>query len=183
MDRSVGVLLADAASLDVALDLTGPEAHWFLMDDGVHALPLLRGRIDAGAEVTVCATDAAGMEPPPGVRFGSQYDHAHMVRSSSRVIALTGVRLDDWRPRRDERTVIVRITRPHKAAQALRTAVGYAAGDLRVAVLVEIQTLIQQPPPNAARALSTLRSLDHPVVLVAPGEYPLRLRWDVEVTW
>src|SRR5689334_14115171 len=101
MDRSVGVLLADADSVDEALRLVGPDAEWFVMDDGVRALSALRPRIDAGSEVTVCATDAAGLEPVPGVRMGSQYDHALMVRSVSRLIALTGVRVDDHRPRRD----------------------------------------------------------------------------------
>src|SRR5258706_10896445 len=137
MDRSVGILLADAASVEAALSLAGPEAEWFVMDDGIRALPDLRSRIDGGSDVTVCATDAAGLEPVPGVRMGSQYDHALMVRSVGRLVALTGVRLDDHRPRRNERTVIVRVTRAEKVAQALRTAVGYAGGDLRVAVLFE----------------------------------------------
>jgi hypothetical protein len=183
LDRSVGVLLADAASVDLALGMTGSDAQWFLMDDGVRALPALRGRIDAGAEVTVCATDAAGLAQLPGVRLGSQYDHAMMLRSSARVIALTGVRLDDHRPRREDRTAVVRITRPEKAGQALRSAVGYAGGDLRVAVLVEVPRLVEQPTPEIARALATLRSLDHPIVSVGAGEYPARLRWDLEVTW
>ena len=185
MDRSVGVLLADAGSVEVALGLAGPEAEWFVMDDGIHALPALRPRIDAGSEVTVCATDAAGLEPIPGVRMGSQYDHALMMRSVARVLALTGARVDDHRPRRNERTVIVRVTRPEKVAQALRTAVGYAGGDLRVAVLFEplVHGLIARPPQSAARSLATLHSLDHPIVAVAAGEYPARLRWDVEVTW
>jgi hypothetical protein len=185
MDRSVGILLADAGSVEAALRLAGPEAQWFLMDDGVLALPALRPRIDQGAEVTLCSTDAVGLEPTPGVRLGSQYDHALMVRSASRVLAWTGAGLDDHRPRRPERTVVVRITRHQKAAQALRSAVGYAAGDLRVAVLFEspVHELIDRPPAPVARALATLRSLDHPIVAVAPGEYPSRLRWDVEVTW
>jgi hypothetical protein len=185
MDRSIGVLLADAASVEVALGLAGPEAEWFVMDDGVRALPALRSHIDGGGEITVCATDAAGMEPVPGVRMGSQYDHALMVRSAGRLVALTGAGVDDHRPRRQERTVIVRVTRPEKVAQALRTAVGYAGGDLRVAVLFEtpVHGLIERPPPGAARALATLQNLDHPIVAVAPGEYPARLRWDVEITW
>jgi hypothetical protein len=183
LDRNVGVLLADASSVDAALALTGNDAQWFLMDDGINALPSLQARIDAGSDVTICATDAAGLEPVPGVRFGSQYDHAAMLRSSSRLIAMTGVRVDDHRPRRDERTVVVRITRPRKAGQALRTAVGYAAGDLRVAVLVEVPDLIERPPPDLARALATLRSLDHPIVTISPGDYPPRLRWDIEVAW
>jgi hypothetical protein len=185
MDRSVGVLLADAASVDVALDLAGPQAEWFVMDDGVRALPALRSRIDGGNEVTLCATDAAGIEPIPGVRMGSQYDHALMVRSVTRLIAVTGVRVDDHRPRREARTVIVRVTRREKVIQALRTAVGYAAGDLRVAVLFEPSThgLIDRPPESAARSLATLHSLDHPIVAVGVDEYPARLRWDVEITW
>ena len=185
MDPSLGILLADRASLDRALDMATADAQWFLMDDAVHTIEALRPWIDRGADVTVCATDAAGMEPVPGVRWGSQYDHAAMVRTAQRLVALTGAGLNDHSPKRTERTVIVRITRETKLAQALRTAVGYAGGDLRVAVLTEpaVQAIIDRPPPSVARALATLRSLDHPIVQVAEHEYPVRLRWDVEVTW
>jgi hypothetical protein len=185
MDPSLGILLADSASLARATELATADTHWFLMDDGVRAIEGLRSWIDRGADVTVCATDAAGLEPVPGVRFGSQYDHAVMVRTARRLIALTGAGMDDHSPKRAERTVIVRITRELKLAQALRSAVGYAGGDLRVAVLTEpaVQQVIDHPPAGAARALATLRSLDHPIVPVAAGEYPARLRWDVEVTW
>jgi hypothetical protein len=185
MDPSLGILLADRGSLDQALAVATADTHWFLMDDGVHAIGPLRNSIDEGADVTVCATDAAGLEPMPGVRLGSQYDHAVMVRTAQRVIALTGAGMNDHSPKRVERTVIVRITREAKLAQALRSAVGYAGGDLRVAVLTEpaVQAIIERPPPSAARALATLRSLDHPIVQVAEQEYPVRLRWDVEVTW
>lgn len=185
MDPSLGILLADRGSLERALDLATADTHWFLMDNGVHAIEALRPSIDRGADVTVCATDAAGIDPVPGVRFGSQYDHAAMVRTAQRVVALTGAGMTDHSPKRAERTVIVRITRDTKLAQALRTAVGYAGGDLRVAVLSEpaVQAIIDHPPPNAARALATLRSLDHPIVPVAEHEYPARLRWDLEVIW
>jgi hypothetical protein len=137
--------------------------------------------------VTVCATDAArlGVEPTPGVRFGSQYDHAVMVRTAARVVAMTGARVEDHVPRRAERSAVVRITRLEKVAQALRSAVGYAGGDLRVAVLLEppAHSLLQQPTPDAARAFAALRGLDHPIVAVATGEIPPRLRWDLEVSW
>lgn len=185
MDPSVGILLADAASVQAALDLAGAEGQWFLMDDGVQALPALRARIDAGAEVTICCTDAAELATVPGVRLGSQYDHARMVRTAERVIALTGVGVDDHRPVREERTVVVRITRERKLGQALRTAVGYAAGDLRVMVLFEpsVHQRIDRPPPIAARALATLRSLNHPIHAVEAGAYPPGLVWDVEIRW
>jgi hypothetical protein len=183
MGPSCGILLADAASVAAARQRATPETHWFLMDDGIRALPDLRDLIDAGADVTVCATDAAGLEIGPGVRLGSQYDHAAMVRTAARVMAWTGVGMDDHAPKRAERTVIVRVTRGSKIAQAVRSAVGYAAGDLRVALLLEpaVQSLVTQP--QVARALATLRSLDHPIVGVTEGEYPARLRWDVEVRW
>jgi hypothetical protein len=185
MDPSVGILLADAASVQEALHLAGAEGQWFLMDDGVYALPALRDRIDAGAEVTVCATDAAEIATVPGVRMGSQYDHARLVRTAARVVALTGVGVDDHRPARVERSVIVRITRERKLGQALRTAVGYAAGDLRVAVLFEppVHQRIHEPAPIAARALATLRSLGHPIHAVEAGGYPEAITWDVEIRW
>ncbi len=190
MDRkepSLGILLASAASIDLALERATPDAQWFLMDDAVRELPSLRQQIDAGADVTVCAADAAafGVEPIAGVRFGSQYDHAVMIRSVERVLALTGARIDDHRPRRSERTVIVRVTRETRLEQALRSAVGYAGGDLRVALLLEpaVQRAVEQPTASVARAIAALRGLDHPIVDVVAGEYPARLRWDVEVTW
>jgi hypothetical protein len=187
MVRSVGILLADGASLEAALARATHDAHWFVMDEAVRILPALRGQIDLGAEVVVCATDAAErkIDAPPGVQLGSQHDHASLVRTASRVIALCGARVDDHTPKRSERTAVVRLTRPEKVAQALRTAVGYAGGDLRVAVLVEPPALaaLDRPSPMVARALATLRGLDHPIVPVGAGEYPERLRWDVEATW
>jgi hypothetical protein len=183
MDPSCGILLADSTSVESARALATADAHWFLMDDGIRALPALHDLIDSGSDVTVCATDAAGLEPVPGVRYGSQYDHAVMVRTAARVIGLTGMGLDDHTPKRAERTVIVRVTRAAKMAQALRSAVGYAGGDLRVALLLEPDALSLATQPQADRALATLRSLDHPVVSVAPGQYPARLRWDVEIRW
>jgi hypothetical protein len=187
MDHSVGILLADGSSLATALALATPETRWFVMDEAVRILPALREQIDLGAEVVVCATDAAEqkVDPPPGVQLGSQHDHASLVRTAGRVIALCGARIDDHTPKRAERTVVVRITRPEKLAQALRTAVGYAGGDLRVAVLVEpaAQAALGRPAPIVARALAALRGLDHPIVSVGAAEYPARLRWDVEATW
>jgi hypothetical protein len=187
LDPEVGILLADFASFELARKVATSEARWFLMDDAVLLLPELGPLIDEGHDVTVCATDAAALlvQPMAGVRFGSQYDHAAMMASATRILALTGVKLDDHTPKRTERTVVVRITREAKVAQALRSAVGYVGGDLRVAVLFEepVRNLQDQPPQKVARALATLRALDHPVVTVAPGTYPERLRWDLEVTW
>lgn len=187
MGPDQAILLADAASIEAALRLANAEARWFVMDDAVRVLPLLRPAIDDGADVTVCATDAAAMavEVIPGVRFGSQYDHAAMFRTAARTLAFTGAGVDDCSPRRADRTVLVRVSRTAKVTQALRSAVGYAAGDLRVAVLFEPPAwkLIEEPTANIDRALATLRGLDHPIVAVAPGEVPARLRWDLEVTW
>jgi hypothetical protein len=200
MGVSLGLLVAEAGRAGVAVELaralapSPAEVQIFLMDDGVHAATdeRLRALVDDGAEVGLCAMDAEarGVVPPDGIRLGSQYDHALMMRQAARIIAMTGVRIDDHRPQRsDGRTVAVRLTRDAahpKTAQALRAAVGYAAGQLRVVVLVEpaARALLAsaEHPPALLRALATLRGLEHPVVGVAPLARP-PVPFDIEVTW
>jgi sulfur relay (sulfurtransferase) complex TusBCD TusD component (DsrE family) len=201
MGPSLGILLAEHDRAGVAVELlralapSPSEAALFLMDDGVHAAADARVRalVDEGAEVSLCAMDAEARGVHfdlGGIRLGSQHDHAEMLRTAARVIAMTGVRIDDHKPARsDGRVVAVRITRSAshpKTAQALRSAVGYAAGRLRVAVLVE-------PPARALvasgersvlveKSLTTLRGLDMPILGVAPGTRP-PMQIDLEVTW
>ncbi len=193
---AIGVLCADRALLAPTVELTlglGPDASVFLMDDAVEELanPRLASLLDAGHDLLYCATDAEARgagEPLPGVRPGSQYDHARMVRDATRFIALTGgPRVDDHRPTgRRVRTVRVELTRAAdhpKSAQALRTAVGYVGAGLRVCVALStaatrLTEAHSQMSAAVARALSTLRALDHLVVPVdrAPS-------CDLVVTW
>jgi hypothetical protein len=201
MGPSLGLLVAEGNRAGVAVELaralapSPSEVALFLMDDGVHAAadPRVRALVDEGADVSLCAMDAEarGVIPVDGVRLGSQHDHAEMMRTAARVIAMTGVRIDDHRPlRSDGRTVAVRITQPAthpKTAQALRSAVGYAAGRLRVSVLVEppARALVAGGERSAivSKSLTTLRALDIAIVGVAPGARPPSLTFDLEVTW
>jgi hypothetical protein len=196
MGLELGILVADAAMLDRALDLArnSDEAQLFLMDDGVRAAgaPRLRAAIDDGLEAALCAMDAEARAVTPvdgGPRFGSQWDHAVMVRDAARVVAMTGGRIDDNEvdaagPRR----VAVRLTRDSghpKIGQALRSAVGYAAADLAVIVVVEppARALLahEDHPPALLRALATLRGLGHRFVEVPAAN--VRVSCDVEVSW
>jgi len=201
MAPELGILLADPSLVGVAVELVRAsgapiEAVLFLMDEGVHASEDARVRalLDGGTDVTLCAMDAEarGLHATDGgVRFGSQYDHAVMVRDAQRIIALTGTRIDDHSPTRSEgRTVAVRVTRDSrhpKTAQALRSAVGYAACDLKVVVLVEPLArglLSHDDHPGAVqRALTTLRGLGLPLVGTAPNARPPSVNMDLEVTW
>src|SRR5689334_23831325 len=101
------------------------------MDDGVRAASEARlvAAIDDGLEATLCAMDAEARGVAPvagGPRFGSQWDHACMVRDARRVVAMTGGRIDDNdvdAPAGPGRRVAVRLTRDAKdpkTAQALR---------------------------------------------------------------
>jgi hypothetical protein len=49
----------------------------------VHAL------VDADVEITACANSSVGLAIPDGVVVGSQDDHAKVVGTSDRVVALT----------------------------------------------------------------------------------------------
>jgi hypothetical protein len=201
MALELGILVADPSLIGVAVELVRASgapigAALFLMDDGVHAAadPRVGALLDGGTDVTLCAMDAEarGLSPTDGgVRFGSQYDHALLVRDSQRFVALTGARIDDHSPTRSEdRTVAVRVTRDSrhaKTAQALRAAVGYAAGGLKVVVLVEPLArglLSHDDHPGAVqRALTTLRGLGLPLVGTAHNARPPSVSLDLEVTW
>src|SRR5262249_54481371 len=164
-------------------------AELFLMDDGVLAAcdPRLLQLLDEGAEVALCATDAEARGVAPaerGPRFGSQWDHACMIRDARTIVALTGVR-----PARSEppdgpsRRVAVHLTRDArhpKTAQALRSAIGYASArlDVRVVVGLKARALVEHHdhPRDLLRALATLRALGCPL-----GPEPASA--DVEVVW
>jgi hypothetical protein len=200
MAPSLGILLADRTLIGVAVELAragqGAEhAALFLMDDGVRAAsdPRLGALLDEGAEIAVCAMDAEarGLSPVDGgPRFGSQYDHAVMIRDAARIVALTGTRIDDTRPVTSPRRVAVRITqdaRHPKSAQALRSAAGYAAVDLQVTVVIEpaARGLLAHTDHDAQvlRAITTLRGLGHTLVGAAPGHAPAGPLPDVVITW
>ena len=197
MALEIGILVADASMLSRALDLAAAagEAQLFLMDDGVRAAPApsLLAAIDDGLDVALCAMDAEARgvaQVEGGPRFGSQWDHAVMVRDAARVVAMTGGRIDDsdgGAPGAGRR-VAVRRTRNaahDKTRQALRSAVGYATADLSVVVVVEppARELLRhdEHPADVLRAIATLRGLGHRFVeVVSPST---RVSCDVEVSW
>jgi hypothetical protein len=197
MDLEVGVLLADRASLDEALEVAGAHqgAELFLMDDGVLAArdPRLLALYDDGAEVVLCATDAEahGLQPSArGPRFGSQWDHACMIRDARELVTLTGGPARRSRPPENAapRRVAVHLTREAghpKTAQALRSAVGYAAAHLDVRVVVEpaAHALLDGDghAPPIVRALAALRALGCAVATACAEDGAAAC--DVEVAW
>jgi hypothetical protein len=202
---ALGILVADPAMLTRALDLGrgADDAQLFLMDEGVRAAadPRLRAAIDDGLEAALCAMDAEARGVAfvdGGPRFGSQFDHAVMLRDAVRVVAMTGGRIDDneaallheaARARGvGRRRVAVRLTRAAehpKVAQALRSAVAYAAVELDVTIVVEppARALLAHDdhPAPLLRALGTLRALGHRLVEVASPS--TRVSCDVEISW
>jgi hypothetical protein len=85
--------LPHAAALALAARRARHEVALFAMDAGCAALaadPATAGALlDADCELTVCSNSAAGLSLPDGVLRGSQDDHAAVVGTSDRVIALT----------------------------------------------------------------------------------------------
>ena len=198
MALELGILLADATMLTRALDLARDRAdvQLFLMDEGVDAAraPALLAALDDGLDASLCAMDAEARGIAPvagGARFGSQWDHATLVRDAARVVAMTGGRIDDndvLSPAGAGRRVAVRLTRQAahpKTRQALRSAVGYAAADLAVTIVVEpaARALLASDEHDAAtlRAIATLRGLGHRFVEVLSTA--TRVSCDLEVSW
>lgn len=197
MALELGILVADAAMLSRALDLAAEadEAQLFLMDDGVRAAvaPALVAAVDEGLDVALCAMDAEARGVAPfagGPRFGSQWDHAVMVRDAARVVAMTGGRIDDsdGGAPGPGRRVAIRLTRDaahDKTRQALRSAVGYATADLSVVIVIEppARELLRhdEHAPEVLRAIATLRGLGHRFVEVTSAS--TRVSCDVEVSW
>ena len=85
--------LAHAAALAHAARRQRHEVALFVMDAGVVALaaePAIAERLlDDDCEITVCSNSAVGFDLPAGVDLGSQDDHAAVLGTSDRVIALT----------------------------------------------------------------------------------------------
>lgn len=95
----LGIVLATRADLALALALAlaarraRHEVALFAMDAGCAALAAApataRALLDADCDLTVCSNSAAGLDLPDGILRGSQDDHAAVVGTSDRVIALT----------------------------------------------------------------------------------------------
>lgn len=95
----LGIVLATATDLPHATALAlaaraaRHEVALFAMDAGVAALAADPARVaallDADCELTACSNSAVGIELPDGVERGSQDDHAAVVGTADRVVALT----------------------------------------------------------------------------------------------
>ncbi len=85
--------LAHAAALALAARRARHEVAVFVMDAGCAALAaesaLVEALLDADCEITACSNSAVGIALPEGVVRGSQDDHAAVVGTSDRVVALT----------------------------------------------------------------------------------------------
>jgi hypothetical protein len=180
MGPSLGIVLTCPAKIDEACRRAAgvADAALFLMDEAVraaHEAPL-RALLEAGADVSLCAMDAEAREVRAldgGPRFGSQYDHARLVRDAAEVVVLTPRRSAAFRPTHAAgRTVAVVLPADERlAAQALRAAVGYAAVGLGVTVVTpDPAALIARTEPPLARPLSTLRALGHQVAASAAAD-------------
>lgn len=95
----LGIVLATrvdllaAHSIALAARRGGHEVSMFVMDAGCHALAAESATafalLDADCEITVCSNSAVGLELPEAITRGSQDDHAAVLGTSDRVIALT----------------------------------------------------------------------------------------------
>ena len=95
----LGLVLATRADLTTAAAIAHAarrarhEVVMFAMDAGAHALAegpaIASALIDDDCELTVCSNSAVGLELVDGITRGSQDDHAAVLGTSDRVIALT----------------------------------------------------------------------------------------------
>ena len=95
----LGIVLATRGDLDRAAQIAlaarraRHEVGMFAMDAGCAALAAdpatAAALLDADCELTACSNSAVGVALPDGVVRGSQDDHAAVVGTSDRVIALT----------------------------------------------------------------------------------------------
>jgi hypothetical protein len=95
----LGIVLATLVDLPTAAALAHAarrarhEVVMFAMDGGAHALAaapdVTSALIEDDCEVTVCSNSAVGLALVEGVVRGSQDDHAAVLGTSDRVIALT----------------------------------------------------------------------------------------------
>ena len=85
--------LRHAAALALAARRARHEVAIFAMDAGCAALAeapaIAQELLDADCELTACSNSGAELELPDGVVRGSQDDHAAVVGTADRVIALT----------------------------------------------------------------------------------------------
>jgi hypothetical protein len=85
--------LAHAVALALAARRARHEVALFAMDAGCHALAespaAVAALADADCELVACSNSAVGLALPDGVLRGSQDDHAAIVATSDRLIALT----------------------------------------------------------------------------------------------
>jgi sulfur relay (sulfurtransferase) complex TusBCD TusD component (DsrE family) len=85
--------LATAVALAHAARRARHEVAMFVMDAGCHALAAdpaaTRALLDDDCEITACSNSAVGLDLVDGVTRGSQDDHAAVLGTSDRVIALT----------------------------------------------------------------------------------------------
>ena len=85
--------LGQAAALALAARRARHEVAMFAMDAGCQALAgapdVVAALLDADCELTACSNSAVGIALPDGVVRGSQDDHAAIVVTSERVVALT----------------------------------------------------------------------------------------------
>jgi hypothetical protein len=95
----LGIVLATRADLATARDLAlaarraGHDVAMFAMDAGCAALAeapdVATALLDADCEISACANSSVGLGMPPGIVVGSQDDHAKIVATADRVVALT----------------------------------------------------------------------------------------------
>jgi hypothetical protein len=94
----LGIVLATrdlerAAAIALAARRAHHEVALFAMDTGCQALSegpaLVAALLDADCELTACSNSAVGIALPDGVVRGSQDDHAAVVATSDRLVALT----------------------------------------------------------------------------------------------
>jgi hypothetical protein len=95
----LGLVLATRADLELAGAIARAarrarhEVAIFAMDGGCAALAgapeLAAELLDADCEITVCSNSAVGLALIDGITRGSQDDHAAVVGTADRVIALT----------------------------------------------------------------------------------------------
>lgn len=95
----LGIVLATRADLTTAATFAHAarrarhEVALFAMDAGANALAeapeVAAALLDDDCELTVCSNSAVGLELTDGIVRGSQDDHAAVIGTSDRVIALT----------------------------------------------------------------------------------------------
>ena len=95
----IGIVLATRADFPTAFAIARAarnarhEVTMFAMDAGVHALAAnpsdALAMIDDDCELIACSNSAVGIDLPEGIERGSQDDHAAVLGTSDRVVALT----------------------------------------------------------------------------------------------